>query len=284
MLIDAGTLPFRTRTTRADRLREQARPGLMPSAQDYTTIGHLYDAIRANLAALDRQLGQEAVFLGDAGSQVGPAVIDLEGVQPITCLADANHAIDVVVEPGEGSSANSDESHYRSFIAIRDELEQLTSADPQFVLAWPVADSPVLRRPADPHNKVFVDHPDAARMLDFACATYGLLLRCLVQSFGREGPNREAAQKALVSAAIDLMHVLGDASTRLARLPASPDLEGVHAGMSFTMLRGVEPLLLGRVERRLLDERAAALSRADADIGSHARTALSRAAATLSRV
>jgi hypothetical protein len=267
-----------------DYVREQARADLMPSAQDYATIGHLYDAIRANLEALDRKMGRDALFLGDVGSQIGPAVIDLEGVQPITCLADANRAIDVVVEQGEGSSVDSDPSHYRSFIAIRDELEQLTSADPRFAPAWPVADSPVLRRPADPEGKVFIHQPDAARLLDFACATYGLLLRCLVQSFGREGPDREVAQKALVSAAIDLMHVLGDASTRLARLPASPDLDGVHAGMSFTMLRGVEPLLARRAERRLLDERAAALVGANADIGSHAQAALTRAAEKLARV
>ena len=93
-----------------DYVREQAQPGLMPSAQDYATIGHLYDAIRANVTALDRRLGRSAVFLGDAGSQIGSAVIDLEGVEPITCLADAKRAIDVVVEQGEGSSGDRDDS------------------------------------------------------------------------------------------------------------------------------------------------------------------------------
>jgi hypothetical protein len=90
-------------------------------------------------------------------------------------------------------------------------------------------------------------------------------------------------QKALVSAAIDLMHVLGDASTRLARLPASMASDDTYAGMSFTMLRGVEPLLGGAIERALLNEQAAALVEADALIGDHAKTAVARAAATLSR-
>lgn len=266
-----------------DYVREQARPGLMPSAQDYAAIGHLYDAIRVNLEALDRKIGQNALFLGDAGSQVGPEVIDLEGVRPITSLEDANSAINVVVEQGEGSPADRDNSHYRSFLSIRDEYNRLIRADPAFLPAWPVADSPVLRQPAEPAGKVFVSHPDAARLLDFACATYGLLLRCLVQSFGREGAGRETEQKALVSAAIDLMHVLGDASTRLARLPASAASDDINAGMSFTMLRGVEPLLGGAIERMLLNERAGALVEADALIGDHAKAAAARAAATLSR-
>jgi uncharacterized RDD family membrane protein YckC len=155
-----------------DYVREQAKPGLMPSAQDYATIGHLYDAIRVNLEALGREIGQNALFLGDAGSQVGPEVIDLEGVRSITSLEDANSAINVVVEQGKGSAVDRDDSHYRSFLSIRDEFNRLTQADPTFLPAWPVADSPVLRQPAEPAGKVLVSHPDAARLLDFACATF----------------------------------------------------------------------------------------------------------------
>jgi hypothetical protein len=247
--------------------RQQARPGLMPSAQDYATIGHLYDAIRVNLRALEARLGSEVLFLGDAAGQVGPEVIDLEGVRPILNLSDAERAIDVVVEQGEGSTSDRDDSHYRSFLTIREELDELTRADPSFIPAWPVADSPVLRNPAEPEGRVYIDAPDAARLLDFACAVYGVLLRCLVQSFGRSGPAATDDQKTLVSAAIGLMHVLADASTALARLPASLEREGVNAGMSFTMLRGVEPLLPGPVERRLLAERARDLVAADVNIG-----------------
>ncbi|WP_260598811.1 ferritin-like domain-containing protein [Sphingomonas endolithica] len=245
-----------------DYSRDQARIGLMPSAQDYATIGHLYEAIRANLVALERQLGGDMLFLGDAGAQVGRDVIDLEGVIPILDLEGATEAIDVVIEQGEGSSTEQEESHYRHFLAIRDELAEMTRNDPGFAPAWPVADSPVLRRPAEPNGTLFVDHPAATGLLDFACASYGLLLRRLVQCFGRTGANRAQEQKLLMSAAIDMMHVLGDASSLLARLPASTTEADVHAGMTFTMLRGMEPLLPGEPERRMLAERAADLARA----------------------
>jgi hypothetical protein len=97
--------------------REQARPGLMPTAQDYATIGHLYEAIRANLTALDHHLGRDA--------------IDLEAVNPITDLAAANAAIDLVVEQGEGSPSDREVSHYRSFLAIREELAEMTCMNPR---------------------------------------------------------------------------------------------------------------------------------------------------------
>jgi hypothetical protein len=262
--------------------REQAHLGLMPSAQDYATIGHLYEAIRTNLIALDRELGGEGLFLGDLASQVGRSAIDLEGVEPITGLAGAQRAIDIIVEQGEGSLEDREVSHYRSFLTIQRELDAAVHDDAGFAAAWPVADSPVLRQPPDPEGKIFVDHPAAAALLDFACATYGLLLRCLVQCFGRAGDDAERSQRALMAAAIELMHILGEASTALARLPASSVEGGVHAGMTFTMLRGVEPLLPGRVERHILRERMAALNGSHCDLSDRARQAMVRAADHLS--
>lgn len=261
--------------------REQASSGLMPSAQDYATIGHLYEAVRSNLIALHEQLGREGLFVGGAASQLGSDVLDLEGVKPVTDLAGAMAAIDIIVEQGEGSPGDRDESHYRSFLAVRDELEELTREDPNFTPAFPVADSPVLRRPPEPEGRVFVDHPDAARLLDFACATYGMLLRCLVQCFSRSTGEGAGAQKLLMSAAIDLMHVLGESGTALARLPAFRDREDVNAGMTFTMLRGVEPLLPGAVEKRLLSERALALLNSGSKNSAKVRDGLKRAAESL---
>ena len=243
-----------------DYRREQAHRGLMPSAQDYATIGHLYQAIRANLVTLAVRLGEAELFLGGVGRQVGREAIDLEGVTTIASLEVACAAIDIIIEQGEGSPADRDDSHFRSFLAIRDEFEALAGKNPAFAPAWPVADNPVLRRPPEPGDKVFIDNPEAAALLDFACAAYGLLLRLLVQSFGRGGSDPSTEQKTLASAAIELMHVVARASDGLARLPASPSAPGVNAGMSFTMLRGVEPLLDGRVEEQLIREQLQGLA------------------------
>ena len=177
--------------------REQAHDGLMPSAQDYRTIGHLYEALRTNLMHLTERLGEEALFIGGAAAQLGRTVADLEGVDTITGLDAALRAIDVIVEQGEGSPRDCDDSHYRRFVEIRRELETLRAADPQFAPAWPVADNPVLRRPPEPEDKVFIDARQAAVLLDFACAAYGLLLRLLVQCFGREPTGALARQKRL---------------------------------------------------------------------------------------
>ena len=255
----------------------------MPSAQDYRTIGHLYEAIRTNLTALERDLGGGGLFLGDAAGQVGRSVIDLEGVVPITDLAAAQRAIDIIVEQGEGSSAGREDSHYQRFLTVQRELEEAVRAQPGFAPAWPVADSPVLRQPPEPEGKTFVDQPEAAMLLDLACAIYGLLLRCLVQCFGRAGDDPERSQIVLMSAAIELMHALGAAATALARLPASSAGDGANAGMTFTMLRGVEPLP-SQVERHVLLERAAALVGTRCELTERGRGALMMAADHLGRL
>ena len=188
--------------TQDEYVREQAVSGLMPSAQDYATIAHLYDAIRENLSTLVSDLGEAELFVGGTAGQLSRKEVDMEGVAPIATLADAMAAIDVVVEQGEGSPSDRDESHYRSFLGIREELARLRAADPGFAPAWSVADNPVLRRPPDPSDRCYIDDPDAAGLLDFGCATYGLLLRILVACFGRTGSSASSDRSALLTVSL----------------------------------------------------------------------------------
>lgn len=235
--------------------REEAYHGLMPSVQDYTTVGRLYEALRANLAASAKQLGEKALFIGPVAAQLGPDVAELEGVATIDSLASALRAIDCIVEQGEGSPGDREDSHYHRFLAIREEYEKLSKANPRFAPAWPVAESPVMRRPPEPEDKVFIDDLNAARVLDFGNAVYGALLRLLVQAFGRQGKNSGAIQRAYLSGAIDLMHLLERTSSALVKMPGTRTNRAIHAGMTFTMLRSVEPLMQGVAEQELISER-----------------------------
>lgn len=235
--------------------REEAYHGLMPSVQDYLTVGRLYEALRVNLVEAVRRLGEDAVFVGPVAGQIGPDAVDLAGVATIGGLSDALAAIALIVEQGEGSAGDRADSHYRRFRTIRDEHEALLAANPDFRPAWPVGENPVMRRPPEPEGKLFVDDPAAARVLDFANAAYGLLLRCLVQAFGRQGDDARAAQARHLDLAIGLMHLMGRAASALATMPASASVPGATAGMTFTMLRGVEPIFAGPAEEQLLRER-----------------------------
>jgi hypothetical protein len=51
------------------------------------------------------------------------------------------------------------------------------------------------------------------------------------------------------------MHVLGIVARDLAKLPATRDHQGINAGMTFTVLRGVEPFIDDDPETMLILER-----------------------------
>jgi hypothetical protein len=242
--------------------RSQVYKGVMPALQDYDTIGHLYEAIRENIRSLAADLGEQTLFLSGVSGQLGSDDVDMEGIEAISDVASAMAAIDLVVEQGEGSPADREDSHYRSFIAIRDEFALMHEADPAFAPAWPVADDPVLRRSQEQADRCVITDPASVRLLDFACATYGLLLRTLVQVFGRSGESAAEERASLLAVSFTLMHVLAASANALARCPAGPDHPGVNAGMTFTMLRGVEPFLGGAVEEALIRERLEALAHA----------------------
>jgi CDGSH-type Zn-finger protein/uncharacterized Fe-S cluster protein YjdI len=244
----------------ADYHRTQPKARLMPHAQDYGTVGHLYRGIRHGLEVLAHHIGEKSLFCGDPASQVTPAEASLPGLMVVTDLASATAAIETIIEQGEGAPEHSEDSHFSRFVRVRKEYDDFLAADPAFEPAFPVAHNPVMRQPLDPHNRVFIDAPGTVHVLDFANALYTHMLRCLVQAFGR-GAGEETEKHFFVDTAIDLMELLTKVGPYLASLPASPSHPGVNAGVTFTMLRDVAKLPKGPSEKRIMAERVAELSK-----------------------
>jgi CDGSH-type Zn-finger protein/uncharacterized Fe-S cluster protein YjdI len=243
----------------ADPAYRRETPGerLMPSAQDYLTVGHLYRSIRAGLGELAARMGEAGLFIGDPALQVGPDLAALAGLRRITDLGSALAALDTIVEQGEGSPEDVEASHYRRFVAVRDAYVARLAADPGFAPARPVVRNPVMRRPPDPAGRTYIDHPATAPVMDFANAVYAAMLRALVQGFAET----DAARKRLcLQASIDAMRALVPVAEHLTRLPACAAEDGATAGMSFAMLRDVAPLPAGPGAATMLAERFAELA------------------------
>jgi CDGSH-type Zn-finger protein/uncharacterized Fe-S cluster protein YjdI len=238
----------------AYRRGDQGDNRLTPVARDYATVGELYRTVAEGLAALVARDGEARVFCGGDCGQIGPDIVQLPGMRLITDLASAQAAIEAIVSQGEGSDGSVENSHYARFLAIRDAWQALAAADPGFSPTRPVARNPVMRRPPTPEDRVFVDAPDAARLLDLANAVYNQMLRCLIQAYGRIGD--EGRVKAeLVDVAIGLMGVVTPLAEALTRLPASDAHPGVNAGMTFATMRFYQPFIEHASEWRLLAAR-----------------------------
>jgi hypothetical protein len=233
----------------------------MPGAHDYDTIAEFYASIRDGLVAASRALGERALFAGDPAMQIGPAVVAMPGLNVITDLASACDAIDTIVVQGEGAAADAEDSHFAHFTRIKEEYAAILSNDPAFAPARPAATNVVMRVPTDTADRVHVDEPRAAAVLDIANALYNHMLRLLSQAYGRAAPAPKD-QRMLVEAAMQLMRALAAVGEYLTSLPASLAAPGVNAGVSFTMLRATEPLAEGPGEWAGLAERFHEIARA----------------------
>jgi len=230
----------------------------MPSAQDYLTVGHLYRAIADGLAAMVTRQGEERTFIGEREAQVGPDLVNLPGMCVVVDLKSALAAIEMIVDQGEGTRAGGADSHFARFAAIATEYDAFLARRSDFVPHRPVARNPVMRRPPQPLDKVFVEEAEAAGVLDLANAVYGLMLRCLAQGFGRSGPPGE--KRLLLDTASDLMSAAVPLARVLTMLPATKRGAGLTAGITFAMLRSVARTPPGNGEWALISERLSELA------------------------
>lgn len=256
-----GTLPDGAGFEAATHYARGARAGagLMPGAVDYGSIGEFYESIREALTSACKSLGAARLFTNDPMRQVGPDVLELDGLVTIVDLDSALAALDRVVVEGEGASGSSEESHYARFRTMKDEFDAMRRDDAAFAPAHPVARNPVMRRPIDTGERVHVVEPQAAAVLDAANAVYNHMLRLLGQAYGRQRATL-SGKKALLEAAMGAMHALAALGSHLATLPANAAVPGVNAGMTFTMLRATEPMVEDEGEWARLAERCGELA------------------------
>jgi CDGSH-type Zn-finger protein/uncharacterized Fe-S cluster protein YjdI len=249
--------------------REYARIGhrgrLVPSGQDYATVGDLYRWIRDGFAHLVEVLGPARVFSGDPRLQLSASLVGLPDIVEVVDLASALRAIDTIVTQGEGAPRCPGHSHYSRFSAIRRELEQVLADDPGFAPAGRVAYSPVMRAPPIADGLVWVDDEPAASVLDVANAIYAFTLRSLgvlCSPVALVGDARALAVEATTAG----MRVMTPIAELLTELRASTREAATRAGMTFTMSRSLHPLPEPRAALRALHEGVAAVA---AGIRSH---------------
>lgn len=213
---------------------------LMTACTDYETVGELYRSISAGLQRLSDSMGERRLFVGSPEHQLDADVARLPGLKTVRCLKTALEAIDAIVRQGEGADSCVGDSHYQRFLRIGREYDALLAARPAFRPGRMNAHNPVMRPPPTPEGRLWISEEPAASLLDLGNALYNHCLRCVSLAYGDVG--REA-QAALVSAGVDLMHLLTPVATRLGTLPANPSLPQATAGLSFATIRSSAALM-----------------------------------------
>jgi CDGSH-type Zn-finger protein/uncharacterized Fe-S cluster protein YjdI len=234
-------------------VRGSVAPRLVPMAVDYDTVGTFYATLGDGLKRFADAHGESTAFCGERGAQISTNEVNLPGAKPVLCLKTALAAFDAIVVQGEGAQAETTDSHYQRFVAIRNEYNALLEEDADFKPAHPAATNPVLRRPPRPEGRVWVEDVQAAGIVDAANACYALMCRMLAQAYATPGPSAE--KSLIVDVSISLMRAVTHLGEEAARYPAGQSNPNCNAGMSFTVLRDASALPVGVPARRFFIER-----------------------------
>ncbi|HEV2537924.1 MAG TPA: ferritin-like protein, partial [Streptosporangiaceae bacterium] len=207
---------------------------IVPRAQDFATVGHLYRSIERGFADLAAKLGEEQLFAGPPQAQATEADFGWPELIAVTDVASAQRAIDEILEQGEGPRGDWKDAHFGQFVDILDEYTELREANPAFDPVRPVI--PVNVRPAERDEDVpLVSDPVTKRVMDLFNVSYEILL-LMMQRFFASTEETPAQLKALSDGTIALMFgalkPLGDLVTTL---PAGPEYQGRTAGPSFEL-------------------------------------------------
>ena len=235
---------------------------LMALADDYATVGELYQTIALSCEQLARRDGEAALFIGPRDAQLSPRDFRLPGILSIGTLAEALQALQLIVNQGEGSPADQAGSHYARFCAIRAESRRLKALRDTFDPARPSARNPVMRNPVVDAQRVHVTHEPAASLLDAGNVCYELMLR-LLTVLSDVTPTDDAAsarRRDICDQTLTLMHTLAEVGSLLSGLPANPSQPGVNAGLTFTASRTVLAYLSAETATRWLADRFAAVA------------------------
>lgn len=228
-------------------------PRVTPMGFDYDTVGEFYHMMEKALDIMVEKLGEKELFCGDPGLQLSPNEVVLSGAKPVLCAKTAISACDAIIKQGEGALEESSNSHYCRFVRVREEYTALKAKNPDFVPAHPSACNPVLRRPPNPENRVWIEDADAAAIVDIGNASYQTMLRLIGYAYVIRGPDPE--KSLAVDLSIDLMKAVTLLGESAARRPAGPSNPHCNAGMSFTALRDSAPLPHTASSRRVFVER-----------------------------
>src|SRR6266567_2443746 len=174
------------------------------------------------------------MFVGPPGAQATQEHFGWPELVPVTDLASAQRAIEEILEQGEGPRGHWRDAHFGQFVAILDEYQQLTEADPAFDPVRPVMAANV-RAPERESAVPLITDPLTARVADLFNVGYEILLQ-LFERFFAHTEESDAQLAALADGTVALMlgviKPLGDLITTL---PVGPDHPGRTAGPSFEL-------------------------------------------------
>jgi hypothetical protein len=233
----------------------------------YKTVGDLYEKILWGFENLP--LSDQELFVGPPDAQVGGDTLDLNfarvGAQggvydvtlfPVTDRASARHAIELIIEQGEGTPVGDEHSHYQRFRQILADFRSLRDADAPFEPARNVVTNPLLRHHQGESSGTIITHPQTRAVMDVFNAAYETMLFLLIRYYTHTDETATELKALKYAAFFPMMTMaIRPLSEVLTVMPAWNDGGDATAGPSFEISRNLHFLPHKRSAWVLLHER-----------------------------
>ena len=211
--------------------------GMMPSHQEYSTVGHLYRGVEQGIRDLAKKYGEKRLFVGSRKAQATEEFFGWKELVPVTDVSSATAAIQEIVEQGEGARGDWKNAHFGKFLSVHEEYTKMRENDPNFEPARPVI--PAYTRYHDDITEPIakITDPLTLRVADLFNSMYEVMLQLLTRFFLHVGTTRPELE-GLANNAVDMMaQGLRPLGTFLTALPVGPNYPGMTAGPAFEIYR-----------------------------------------------
>lgn len=228
---------------------------VVPTLQDFTTIGHLYRSIEDGLAHLADKFGEEHLFLGPPRAQATSEHFGFPELVPVTDLASAREALDTILEQGEGARGEWETAHFGQFVTILEEYRAMRASNPGFDPVRPVLFATVRRHEHDETVPLITDRT-TSQVTDLFNVSYEILLQIMERYFAHTEESDEQLATLAKTTHMIMGGVLRPLGELVATLPVGPEHPGRTAGPSFEIFYEDDDLLPHRGSAwALLEER-----------------------------
>ncbi len=208
---------------------------IVPRAETFATVGHLYRAIDVGFAWLTSKLGVEGLFIGPPAAQATPASFGWPELVPVVDVDSAHRAIDTIVEQGEGLTGEWRTAHFGRFLGVFDDYMAMRAAEPSFEPARPVLVGRARRREEDDSGLPVISDPTTSRVSDLFNVSNEVILLALTRYFAHTDETPEQL-KTLADVAVSLMFgAIKPLGQLLTQMPFGPTHPGRTAGPTFEL-------------------------------------------------
>ncbi|MGA2791746.1 MAG: ferritin-like domain-containing protein [Candidatus Bathyarchaeia archaeon] len=235
--------------------------GMMPSHQEFSSVGHLYRGIEQGIHELAKKYGERNLFVGSRKAQATKKFFGWDKLVPVSDVSSATAAIEEIIIEGEGARGDWKKAHFGKFLAVYEEYKKMRESDPDFEPARPVVPAYVRYHDDVTEPIVKISDPLTLRVADLFNSTYEIMLQLLTRFFLHVGTT-PAELEVLANTAVDTMYSgIRPLGTYLTALPIGPNLPGKTAGPAFEIYRRHSYLIPHRrTAWIILSERLAELS------------------------